>query len=104
MQQLRLSMLILACMALLPGCSSQLKKAEAELLQLSDLVPGRYNNAAQAEAEAAAGKRARPALSLDIVRLDMPLLSDYVFYSQESAANDARRITGQRLMTFEAVK
>lgn len=103
MQQLRLPMLVLACIASC-ACSSQLKKAESELVELSDLLPGRYNNAAQAEQEAASGKRARPALALDIVRLDMPLLSDYVFYSQESAANDARRITAQRLMTFEAVK
>lgn len=103
MQQLRLSMLVVACVVSC-ACSSQLKKAESELVELADLIPGRYNNAAQAEEEAASGKRARPALALDIVRLDMPLLSDYVFYSQESAANDVRRITAQRLMTFEAVK
>jgi hypothetical protein len=103
MQQLRFPMLVLSCLAF-AACSSQLKKAESELAELADLIPGRYNNAAQAEAEVAAGKRAHPALALDIVRLDMPLLSDYVFYSQETAANDARRITAQRLMTFEAVK
>jgi len=103
MSQLRFPMLVLACLAL-SACSSQLKKAESQLAELADLLPGRYNNAAQSEAEAAAGKRVHPTLTLDIVRLDMPLLSDYVFYSQESAAGDSRRITAQRLMTFEAVK
>jgi hypothetical protein len=103
MLQLRVPMLVLACLAF-TACGTQLKKAQSDLAELADLLPGRYNNAAQAEEEAAAGKRIHPPLALDIVRLDMPLLSNYVFYSQESAANDARRITAQRLMTFEAVK
>jgi hypothetical protein len=103
MQQLRLPIFVLITLVL-SACSSQLKKAESELADLADLLAGRYNNAAQAEEEAAAGKRAHPALALDIVRVDMPLLADWVFYSQESAANDARRITAQRLMTFEAMK
>src|SRR5690606_2499148 len=103
MLQLRFPMLVLACLAF-AACGTQLKKAKAALAELAGLLPGRYTNAAPAEGEAAAGKRAHPALALDIVRLDMPLLSDYVFYSQESAANDARRITAQRLMTCEAVK
>jgi hypothetical protein len=104
MQRLRFSMVLVACVVLLPACKAQLKKAESELAEIAELLPGRYNNAAQSEEEAAAGRPAHAALALDIVRLDMPMLSNYVFYSQESAANDARRITGQRLMTFEPAK
>jgi hypothetical protein len=107
MPQLRFSTSLIAtfaaCLAL-GGCASELKKAESEVAELTELLPGRYNNAAQAEQEAKDGKPAHTALMLDIVRIDLPLLSDYVFYAQESAADDPQRITSQRLMTFEAVK
>jgi hypothetical protein len=94
---------LVACLAL-GGCSSQLKKAKSQLLELSDLLPGHYNNAAQAAADAKAGRESHPALTLDIARISLPLLSDYVFYMQETAADDPRRITSQRLLTFQAVK
>jgi hypothetical protein len=103
LMQLKTLLCLTACLAL-GACSSQLKKAESELLELTDLLPGRYNNVAQSEADAAEGRERHPPLSLDIVRIDLPLLSDYVFYLQESAVGDARRITQQRLLTFEPAK
>ena len=98
-----LAMGLVACLAL-GGCSTQLKKAESQLVELSDLLPGHYNNAAQAEQDAKAGREPHPALTLDIARVALPLLSDYVFYAQETAADDARRIVSQRLLTFQATK
>src|SRR5687767_15787215 len=83
------------CLAL-GACSSQLKKAESEVLVLADMLPGRYFYNGQ-------GNTAQ-GLRLDIVRIDIPLLSDVVFYVQESAADEPRRITQQRMLTFEAVK
>ena len=95
---------VLASGFALGGCATELKKAQSELAELSDQLPGRYNNVAQAERDAKQGNSAHTALTLDIVRIDLPLLSDYVFYAQESSADDPQRITSQRLLTFEAVK
>jgi hypothetical protein len=91
--------------AALVGCgNNKLKTAQTELVDLADLLPGRYNNVAQAESDAKSGAPAHTALALEITRVDFPLLSDYVFYVQESAADDPRRVTQQRLITFEAIE
>lgn len=86
------------------GCATQLKKAKGELLELSDLLPGRYNNAAQVEEDAKAGRDLHTTTTLDIVRVDIPLLADYVYYAQETVSEGQRRITTQRLLTFEALE
>ena len=88
----------------LGGCASELKKAKSELGVLADLLPGHYNNAVQVQEDVKAGRAPHPSLTLDIVRVPLPLLSDYVFYAQEGAAGEARRITSQRLYTFQAGK
>ena len=88
----------------LVGCATQLKKAQGELLELSDLLPGRYNNAVQVEEDAKAGRDLHTAITLDIVRVDIPMLADYVFYAQETVSEGQRRITTQRLLTFEALE
>lgn len=99
-----LASVFIACVAL-AGCgTNKLKKAQTELVDLGDLLPGSYTNVAQAEEDAKAGHPQHTALALQITRLDFPLLSDYVFYVQESAADDPRRVTQQRLITFEAIK
>jgi hypothetical protein len=98
------SFAIVVASLMLGACGTQMKKAKSELAELADLLPGRYNNVAQAEEDAKQGTETHAALMLDIVRVDIPLLSDYVFYVQESAAGDARRVTQQRLLTFEATK
>jgi hypothetical protein len=92
-----------ACLAL-GGCAADLKKAQANVTQIADLLPGHYTNAAQADADAKAGREPHVAKSIDIVRLDLPLLSDYAFYAQEVSLDGMHRITSQRLFTFEAVK
>ena len=77
--------------ALLSACASQSKLHEAELAQLLEWYPGHYSNA-------------DAALELNIVRVYAPLIGDYVFYSQESAADDPRRVIAQRVVAFEYVK
>ena len=96
-------MSLAACLAL-GGCASELKKAQATVAQIADLLPGHYSNTAQADAEAKAGHDRHEAKSIDIVRLELPLLSDYAFYAQEVSLDDLHRIVSQRLYTFEAVK
>ena len=92
-----------ACLAL-GGCASDLKKAQATVGVIADLLPGHYSNSAQSDADAKAGRDRHEAKSIDIVRLDLPLLSDYAFYAQEVSLDDSQRIISQRLYTFEAVK
>jgi len=92
-----------ACLAL-GGCAADLKKAQVSVAQIADLLPGHYTNSAQAEADSKAGREPHAPKSIDIVRLDLPLLSDYAFYAQEVSLDGMHRITSQHLFTFEAVK
>jgi len=88
----------------LGGCAADMKKAQGTVAQIADLLPGHYTNAGQADADAKAGRQPHEAKSIDIVRLDLPLLSDYAFYAEEGTLDGMHRITSQRLFTFEAVK
>jgi len=94
----------LACASLallaLAGCSNDVKLRKAELQQLGTLLPGRYDNRAQAEA---AGGTGDAALELNIVPIYAPFLSDHVFYVQENALGDPRRVLAQRLFVFDLV-
>jgi hypothetical protein len=92
-----------ACLAS-AGCAADLKKAQLEVAQIADLLPGHYTNAAQADADAKAGNPKHEPKSIDIVRLSLPLLSDYAFYAQETSLEQMGQILSQRLYTFEAVK
>jgi CpeT/CpcT family (DUF1001) len=94
-----LLVLMVAASALLASCAGNLKKAEADLAELEAWLPGRYDNMEQAQKGAA-----HTALALNIVPIFMPTFGMHVFYLQESAADDPRRITSQRLLSFQAVK
>jgi len=96
-------LIVAACLGA-GGCAAELKKAQVTVAQVADLLPGHYNNRAQAEADAKAGNPKHDAKSIAIVRVSMPLLSTYAFYAQESSLDDASQILSQRLYTFEAVK
>ena len=91
-----------ACL-LAGGCASKMKDAQLRVAQIADLLPGHYTNAAQAQADAKAGVEKHEAKSIDIVRLDLPLLSDHAFYAQENSLDEMGQILSQRLFTFEAV-
>src|SRR5215472_1390510 len=75
------------------GCASGPPKAtEADLTLMLTLLQGHYDNTAQAEADARSGTHpAHEAVALLIVHVQTPRLGHYVYYAQESAANDARR-------------
>jgi hypothetical protein len=96
--------LALAAGLALGGCAADLKKAQVEVAQIADLLPGHYSNSAQAAADAKEGRGKHDAKAIDIVRLRLPLLSDYAFYAQEVSLEDRQRILSQRLYTFEPMK
>ena len=99
------SLAALACAAALAaaGCASGPPRAtEADLLQMLTMLPGRYDNAAQAEADAKSGTHpANEAVALLILHVQTPRLGHYVYYAQESAANDPRRVFSQKMYSFQ---
>jgi hypothetical protein len=92
----------IACAALLAlaGCSNDVKLRKAELQQLVTLLPGNYDNREQSEA---VGGASGTALELNVVQIYAPFLSDHVFYVQENALGDPRRVLAQRLFVFDLV-
>ena len=103
---MRRTITVMAALAVvaLAGCASEMKKGKADLAQIDEWLPGRYDNADQAQEDARQGRDVHTALTLSIVPIDVPLFSEHTYYVQESAADDPRRVTSQRLITFEVVK
>jgi CpeT/CpcT family (DUF1001) len=80
-------------------------KPEEELQELMQWFPGHYDNTAQVQADI--HQNVQPphdALAIDIVAIDAPMVGDHVFYLQETAADDPRRVTSQRVIAFGVVK
>jgi hypothetical protein len=90
----------LAAMALLLSAvaSSKPSKDEVFLDQLATLLGGSYDNLAQSRADAE-----HPPLRLMIVPVQAPLIGDHVFYVQEMAADDLRRVLAQRLYVLNVI-
>jgi len=95
----------LACASALGaiGCASGPPKAtEADLTLMLTMLPGRYDNSAQAEADTRAGVHpAHEAVALLIIHVYTPRLGHYVYYAQESAAGDPRRILSAKMYSFQ---
>jgi hypothetical protein len=82
----------------LAACNTTAKRGEAALNELVALLPGTYDNLAQS--------RASPdhsALRLAVAQVQAPLVGDHVYYVQEMAANDLRRVLSQRLYVLNSV-
>lgn len=71
------------------ACASQAKRNEADLAEMADWLPGRYDTGT--------------GLELTIVRVRVPRISDHVFYVQEVENSSGRRLVGQRLWSLDAV-
>lgn len=86
---------------LLPACTDQTKVHESELSELLVVLPGHYDNTAQVEADA--HKHTSPphdAVALTITHVFTPRLGHHVYYAQESAADDPRRVFSQKMYSF----
>jgi hypothetical protein len=91
--------------ALFASCASAKEpKAEVEILELVQMFPGHWDNAAQVQAETAKGVPPHEALVLDIVPIEAIMLGYNVFYVQESVAGDPNRVLGQKVVMFGVVK
>ncbi|HXY97246.1 MAG TPA: CpcT/CpeT family chromophore lyase [Steroidobacteraceae bacterium] len=76
--------------------------SEQDLLLMLTILPGRYDNSAQAEADAHSNAHpVHEAVVLIVTHVFTPRLGHYVYYAQESAAADPRRILAQKMWSFE---
>lgn len=94
-----LSAAVLVVCALLAGCGGAQAQREADLAQLGRLMIGEYDNLDQVRA--AGEGNTLPALRVAIVPIYAPLVGKDIFYLQEMAADDARRVTAQRVLSLE---
>jgi len=85
---------------LLCGCTDQTKVHEGELTELLAVLPGHYDNTAQVEADARAHSHQHDAVALTITHVYTPRLGHHVYYAQETAADDPRRVFGQKMYGF----
>src|SRR2546430_13853961 len=94
----------LAIFGLLGACADESKLRESEMIQRLALLPGRYDNSEQAASDA--GRGARPPhdlIALIIVKVYTPRLGHHLFYAQEMAADDPRRVMTQKMYSFPVV-
>jgi len=81
------------------GFAASSAKEEAFLNQLTSMLPGSYDNLAQSRVDGAD----HPPLRLMIAPVQAPLVGDHVYYVQEMAADDLRRVLSQRLYVINSV-
>jgi hypothetical protein len=94
----RRAVLALVALALAASAFAKPKKEDVFLAQLAAMLPGSYDNIAQARRDAD-----HPGLRLMIVPVQAPLVGDNVFYVQEMAADDLRRVFSQKLWVLNVV-
>ena len=91
-----------AVLAALGACKDETKIHEGEMTQLLALLPGEYDNRAQAALDARNGVHpAHDAVTLTITRVFTPRLGHHVYYAQEIAADDPRRVLSQKMYSFQ---
>lgn len=84
---------------MLAACASQPKRDELFLAELVTLLPGSYDNIAQAR-----GGAGHVALRMVIAPVQAGHLGKHVYFVQEMAAEDARRVMSQRMFILEPVE
>jgi CpeT/CpcT family (DUF1001) len=89
-------------LAALGGCKDEGKLREGEMTQLLALLPGEYDNRAQAALDARNGARpSHDAVTLLITRVFTPRLGHHVYYAQETVADDPRRVLSEKMYSFQ---
>jgi hypothetical protein len=93
---------VLAAVSLLGACTDQTKVHEGELTSLLAILPGHYDNTAQAEADARSGVHpGHDAVALTITHVYTPRLGHYVYYAQETAADNPLRVLSEKMYGFQ---
>jgi hypothetical protein len=74
------------------------KKEDIFLAQLAGMLAGSYDNIAQSRRDAD-----HPAVRLMIVPVQAPLVGEKVFYVQEMASDDPRRVFSQKIFVLNVI-
>jgi hypothetical protein len=90
----------LGVLLLLGGCTDQTKVHEGEMTQLLAVLPGHYDNTAQVEADTRAHAHPPDAIALTITHVYTPRLGHHVYFAQETAADDPRRVFSEKMYSF----
>jgi hypothetical protein len=85
----------------LAACGGAQAQRQGELAELGRLLPGVYDNLEQVGGRGADQDTSLPALRVAIVPIYAPLVGKDIFYLQEMAADDPRRVTAQRILSLE---
>jgi len=100
----------LGCAALLAlgGCAGgggkgkDAKLTDSDLLLMLTILPGRYDNTAQGELDVRNNTHPQhEAVVLIITHVYTPRVGHYVYYVQESAADNPNRVLAQKIWSFE---
>ena len=85
----------------LGGCTDQTRVNEGDMAALLAVLPGTYDNTAQAESDARSGARpGHEAVALTITHVYTPRLGHHVYYAQETVADDPKRVLSQKMYSF----
>lgn len=98
------AVIMLAGALILVGCAAQKRERERadDLADVLAWFPGRYDNVAQAEHDAKSGvAKPHDKVSLIIIPTDTPRLGHHVFFAQEMAADNAKRVLSERMFSFD---
>ncbi|HEV2286111.1 MAG TPA: CpcT/CpeT family chromophore lyase [Steroidobacteraceae bacterium] len=95
-----------AALLALGGCAGEKhdpdRLTQPDLMLMLTMLPGRYDNSAQAQLDARNNVHpAHESVQLVVTHVYTPRLGHYVYYAQESALDDARRVLGQKMWSFE---
>jgi hypothetical protein len=91
------ALLVATAAALVTACGGAQAQRQGELASLAAMLPGTYDNRDQAAASGAD----MAALRLAIVPVEAPMVGDHLYYLQEMAADDPRRVTAQIMLSLE---
>jgi hypothetical protein len=89
----------LVALLLLTACAAQPKRDDLFMAELALVLAGSYDNLAQSRTGSG-----HVALRLVIAPVQVPLLGERVFYVQEMAADDPRRVFSQRMYVLQSVE
>ena len=89
--------LLLAC-----GCASQERQREEDFGELLGWFPGHYDNKEQAAQDEKSGVHpAHAPIALIVVPVQTPRLGHHVFFAEETAADDPKRVMSERMFSFD---
>jgi hypothetical protein len=95
---------LLAVVLMLAGCAAQKRERERadDLADVLAWFPGHYDNVAQAEHDEKSGAHAaHDRVAILIIPVQTPRLGHHIFFAQEMAADDPKRVLSERMFSFD---